>query len=332
MAHRVHPPQLGSWLHTVSLIVRPCWSAQRVDLPPACRPASPDATESVQGVRHPRTVVGVTSADNHRPRDASRVWAITALGLVVVLACLALGAWQLDRARTRDTPTTGGDPMAVPALPLADALPVDGRVSAGARPVAVTVTGRYDQDHQFTVPGREQGGTPATYVVTPLVPAQGKAVLVARGWLPYYPAQGQPGAPPAPLGDVTVTGWLVPSEPLEAATVDPLALPDGQVATVTAARLAGLVPYPIVDGYVGLVEEIVPEPTGPVGLVHYPTPNPLGGATGRGHRALVDAEPLLRLRVVVLRPRGGLDVGPGGQHRAPAGGGRRTGSSGSAHR
>ena len=156
--------------------------------------------------------------------------------------------------------------MAVAAVPLDGTVPADGRVSPGAQPVAVTVTGRYDLDHQVLVPGREQGGTPATYVVTPLIRADGKAVLVARGWLP---ADSSPaaGAPRAPIGAVTVTGWLAPSEPLDAGTADALALPEGQVASVTAARIAGLLPYPVVDGYVGLVAEqdaVVAQPGGAV--------------------------------------------------------------------
>jgi cytochrome oxidase assembly protein ShyY1 len=193
---------------------------------------------------------------------------------MAVLACVALGAWQFDRARTRDTPRTAGDPMAVAAVPLDSLVPADGRVSPGAQPVAVTVTGHYDQDHQILVPGREQGGTAATYVVTPLIPAQGKAVLVARGWFPADSSHAD-GAPGAPIGTVTVTGWLAPSEPLEAGTADPLAVPEGQVPSVTAARIAGLLPYPIVDGYVGLVDEQTAVSTQPVGPVLSATPNPL---------------------------------------------------------
>ena len=71
----------------------------------------------------------------------SRFWGTTVLAVLAVVACLALGAWQFDRARTRDTPTTAGDPMAVAAVPLESVVPADGRVLAGSQPVAVTVTG-----------------------------------------------------------------------------------------------------------------------------------------------------------------------------------------------
>ena len=195
------------------------------------------------------------------------MWGITAVaGLAVVVACLALGAWQFDRAKTRDTPVAAGDPMAVAPVPLGNVLPEDGRVAAGSPPVAVTVSGVYDREHQFVVPGRSQSGQAAVYVVTPLKVPSGESVLVARGWRPADPSGAEPAAPVPPGGNVTVTGWLVPSESLEAGTVDALALPEGQLATITAARVAGLLPYPISDGYVGLVGETRAPTSQPPGL------------------------------------------------------------------
>ncbi len=148
--------------------------------------------------------------------------------------------------------------MSVAAVPIQLVVPADGRVSPGAQPVAVTAAGRYDVAQQVLVPGREQGGVPATYVVTPLVPAPGQggtAVLVVRGWVPSGEVAAGPAALVPPSGDVVLTGWLVPSEPLEASLVDPLTLPQGQVATITAARIVGQLGYPVVDGFVGLVSE-----------------------------------------------------------------------------
>ena len=118
--------------------------------------------------------------------------------------------------------------------------------------MAVTVSGTYDGEHQFLVPGRSQSGQAAVYVVTPLKVADGRVgagrARVAAGGS----RAGLSRSAPAPSGGpVTVTGWLVPSESLEAGTVDALALPEGQLATITAARVAGLLPYPIIDGYVG---------------------------------------------------------------------------------
>ena len=212
--------------------------------------------------------------------------------------------------------------MAVAALPLESVVPADGRVLAGSQPVAVTVTGTYDRDHQLVVPGRVQGSSPADYVVTPLRTADGRAVLVVRGWQPAA-AGADVGVPPPPQGTMTVTGWLVPSESLDAGTVDALTLPAGQVATVTAARVAGLSPYPILDGYVGLVQEVGSPSTGLDGLGGCTRPCAAGSAAGERVGPVVGAEPLLRVRVVVLRPRRGVDVGAGAAHRTAEGDRRR---------
>jgi cytochrome oxidase assembly protein ShyY1 len=187
--------------------------------------------------------------------------------LLGVLACAGLGAWQYDRARTRDTPAAPGDPMDTAPVELAAAVPGDGRVPPGADPVAVTVTGTYDSAHQLIVPGRSVDDQPVAYVVTPLRPATGDAVLVVRGWV--RAGQVATGTPTPPDGEVTVTGWLAPSEPLEAATVDPLSLPAGQLASVSASRVLSQVPYPLVDGYVGLVAQ---DPAGMAAVTPLPVP------------------------------------------------------------
>jgi len=212
----------------------------------------------------------VTAEPRPSPWRTPRWWVTTALVLVGVLACVGLGAWQYDRARTRDTPQGPSDPMSVTPLELTAALPADGRVLPGSDPVAVAVRGTYDAEHQLLVPGRTQDAQPVSYVVTPLLMDDGRGVLVVRGWIP----EGSNESPAPPLGRVSVTGWLVHSEPLEAATVDPLSLPREQVATVTAARVLDLVPYPLVDGYVGLVSESSVA-DGPIGPVAFRAPAPL---------------------------------------------------------
>lgn len=206
------------------------------------------------------------------PWRTARWWGITVLALVGVLACAALGAWQYDRARTRDTPTGPTDPMAATPVALAEALSADGRVPPGSDPVGVTVTGRYDAAHTFLVPGRTIDGQSVGFAVTPLLRADAPAVLVVRGAVQDRPdGFGMETAPP-PTGEVTVTGWLVPPEPLEAGSVDQLALPSNQLATVTPARALAALGYPLVDGYVGLVQEVrdgkVLEPS----VQHVPVP------------------------------------------------------------
>ncbi|MEV6494900.1 SURF1 family protein, partial [Actinoplanes sp. NPDC051633] len=87
-------------------------------------------------------------------------------------------------------------------------------------------------------------------IVTPLVLADGTAVLVDRGWVP--PAEGgaiaAPVAAPPPSGQVTVVGQIHRSESKPA----PLERRDGRIDTrrLAVPRLAGEMPYPVYGAYV----------------------------------------------------------------------------------
>ncbi len=203
-----------------------------------------------------RTVTDMASATSQHtsPWRAGRWWATTVIAAAAIVVCVLLGAWQFDRAQTRNVADEPRDPMARAVVPLANAVPEGGRVFPGTQPRAVVVSGRYVPADQVEVPGRQQQGVDATYVVTPLLTTGGPAVLVLRGWVPAGTF-----VPPPTDEMVTVTGWLVPSEPLDAGTIEQLELSSGQLATVTSARIASAVRYPLVDGYVGLVEQSPPQ-------------------------------------------------------------------------
>lgn len=118
----------------------------------------------------------------------------------------------------------------------------------------VLITGRYLPDAEVVVRLRTVQGEPAYEVLVPLQLADGLTVLVDRGYL--RPADGLrvPAYPPAPAGEVTVTGRLRTDEP------DPqggaVVAQDGHrqvyavsTRTVSAATGVGLEP-----GYVQLVD------------------------------------------------------------------------------
>jgi len=100
--------------------------------------------------------------------------------LVVVLVCVRLGLWQLDRLqerRTRNAAIAGR--MALPPLTLDDA-PAD---TAGLLHRRVALRGRYDHEHDIVLAGRSRRGLPGVHLYAPLR-LDGGAVLVERGWLP----------------------------------------------------------------------------------------------------------------------------------------------------
>jgi len=189
-----------------------------------------------------------------------------ALALLAAVVFVALGVWQFDRARTVIAPVQAADPNAA-ALPLAGVLgnrpTVDGTVVGRL----VRVAGRWDAAAQVTVPGRVVGGRGGSWVVTPLRPPTGPSVLVVRGFVPDGVAAGTP-----PGGAVVVEGWLAASENL------PDARPpagSAQIAAVSVPVFVNRVPYPLLNGYVGLTRAVPATAAG--GLAPVPLP---GGGRG----------------------------------------------------
>ncbi|MGQ0674901.1 MAG: SURF1 family protein [Rhodospirillales bacterium] len=160
-------------------------------------------------------------------------WGLTLAYLAALGVLLALGTWQMDRMEwKRALIAERAQRLAVPPL----ALP-----AAVAEPRAldfrrVQAVGRFLNDRELYLGNRPRRGQPGYHVVTPLVRADGTAVLVNRGWVPLdrklpesradgqiegqTAVQGIARAPPAP-------GWFTPKNQ-EAANfwfhVDPQAM------------------------------------------------------------------------------------------------------------
>ncbi|MEU2613814.1 SURF1 family protein [Micromonospora sp. NPDC007271] len=188
-----------------------------------------------------------------------------ALTLVAAALMVFLGNWQLDRYRGRTAVNERIDAGASMApVPLREALPAPtgGPGSTGPAPAEqvtwskATATGRYDAANIVLVRGRTVDREVGYEVLTPLVLADGTAVLVDRGWIPPVPGGGataQPPVPAAPAGDVTVTGRVVPSES-GGGTVDRR---NGKLETrrISIARIASQLPYPVAGGYLLLDQQ-----------------------------------------------------------------------------
>ncbi|SCG59452.1 SURF1 family cytochrome oxidase biogenesis protein [Micromonospora inositola] len=188
-----------------------------------------------------------------------------ALTLVAAALMVFLGNWQLDRYRGRTAINERIDAGAtMPPAPLRDAMaaPTGGPGTAGPAPAdrltwtRATATGRYDPANVVLVRARTVDNTVGFEVLTPLVLADGTAVLVDRGWIPPAPGAGattQPQVPAAPTGEVTVTGRVLASES-GAGAVDRR---DGKLETrrIGVSRLARELPYPIHGGYLLLDQQ-----------------------------------------------------------------------------
>jgi cytochrome oxidase assembly protein ShyY1 len=175
-----------------------------------------------------------------------------ALTLAAATTMVFLGLWQLDRYHQRAEINARIDAgTSAPAVPLTQVLPPPpAPPSRHSEWTRVTVTGRYDPAHEILVRGRTVEGAVGFEVLTPLVLPDGRAVLVDRGWV--RPAASgaltAPDVPPAPSGDVTLSGRLRPPES-RGESPAPVA-GHLEIRRITPAAIAPALPYPIFNAYV----------------------------------------------------------------------------------
>ena len=188
-------------------------------------------------------------------RWAGLVVFVVALGVVFV----NLGQWQLDRLdqrRARNEAILANEKR--PVRPLAEVF---------TRPLTdadqwqrVEAQGTFDAEHQFVVRYRRNGGAEGYEVVTPLRTGVG-VVLVDRGFVEASSSQIPRVAPPPPTGEVTVIGHVRRNEQGRSAATTPV---DGQMRLVNSDAVAAVLSYPVLNGYIGLLE-VTPAQSG--GLV-----------------------------------------------------------------
>ena len=137
--------------------------------------------------------------------------------LVLVAAVLSvgltarLGVWQLDRAKQKlALQSQMQSRAALPVLAQADLA----RTAAQAQVQhyqPVRLQGRWLANHTVFLDNRQMDARQGFFVVTPLLLAQGDAVLVQRGWRPRDFNDRTALAPLAtPAGEVVVTGRIAP--------------------------------------------------------------------------------------------------------------------------
>ena len=184
--------------------------------------------------------------------------------LIAVPVFCTLGAWQLERATDKRELRERLDARwDAPAVPL-PARP-DWKALEHGR---VTLTGRYVDDREFTVGDRVRQGRRGLHVITPLQDADGRDLLVNRGWVA---APGDATEPPA--AEVTLTGRIALPQPpaLELGPAEPASepwrAPWSRLDPGAYARVAGVAPLPAV---------LLLDPDQPDGFVR-DWPRPTGG-------------------------------------------------------
>lgn len=177
--------------------------------------------------------------------------ALLLIALLTVPGCLWLAGWQFDRLNdAQDENSLIRTNAGAPAAPYGELSPVGSAVRPQDEYRAVTVTGRYDVEHQLYVRNRPRDGRQGFQVLTPVVTPAGPAALVDRGWI-VAPAGGEPAPPQTPTGTVTVTGYLRGTEAPRPADD----LPAAQVLRIDVPGIAAKLPYPVYGGYLELAEQ-----------------------------------------------------------------------------
>jgi len=177
------------------------------------------------------------------------------IAMAAIVLFVVLGLWQLDRhdeRRALDAKLTERIELDPVSFEQAMATPVD---ELELRLVAVS--GTYVPDEEVILQARSFSGRSGHNVVTPLVTADGTAVLINRGWVPID-IEGPPvvGAE-ALAGTVNITGVARKTEVRgNLGPVDPASGNLDRISRVDIDRLSSQVAAPLARFYLQLVEPV----------------------------------------------------------------------------
>lgn len=189
------------------------------------------------------------------------VWILShVLIAALVVSLIGLGLWQRSRYyEEKDKADRLEQKARAEAVPLDDVVSIDdgtADVPESERYTRVIVTGTYDAAAEVAILNRSQGGAPGAWVLTPLVQADGTAVPVVRGWIPFDAAgEERPPFPDSepPTGPVTVTGNLQLTQ--ERGSIGSVDADDGtltSLARVDLDRFEQQLPYELEPAWVVL--------------------------------------------------------------------------------
>ncbi|MFD0154997.1 SURF1 family cytochrome oxidase biogenesis protein [Streptomyces sp. NPDC055721] len=194
----------------------------------------------------------------------SRQWVIlTLIVLALIPTMIELGFWQFHRHERRVAQNALiADNLKAKPVPVEELTSPGHTVPRADYWRQATATGTFDTTHEVVVRRRTNADDRiGVLVLTPLVLRDGRVVLVNRGWVPAAAEQSAyPVVPPAPKGEVTVTGRLKADETTGASGIKDLkGLPDRQVMLINSEQQAALIGREVLGGY---LEQITPESPG----------------------------------------------------------------------
>ncbi|MFJ9548573.1 SURF1 family cytochrome oxidase biogenesis protein [Streptomyces erythrochromogenes] len=189
----------------------------------------------------------------------TRQWVcLTLMALVLIPVMIKLGFWQYHRHvhRVAQNQLIEANLRAKP-VPMTEVTSPGHKVPRADFWRAVTATGTYDSAHEVVVRLRTSNDDKVGFhVLTPLVLADGRVVLVDRGWVAGGgDPRAYPPVPAAPTGEVTVTGRLKADETSGGSGIkDRKGLPDRQVMLIDSEQQAESLGRPVLGGYLELTD------------------------------------------------------------------------------
>lgn len=178
------------------------------------------------------------------------------VGILVAGVCIFAGMWQLERLDQRRA--FNGQVranMSAPVQPAQAIIPPGGSLDEALQWRRVSFSGGYDLANQILIRGRYFQGRYGYEVVTPLV-GEKVALLVDRGWVPAgESATDVPDVPNPPVGPVTVVGRLRAKDTNLGPQGAIIGLPTRAANLIDPAAIAKELPYPVLAGYVELIEQ-----------------------------------------------------------------------------
>jgi surfeit locus 1 family protein len=187
-----------------------------------------------------------------------RTAVLTAITVVIVITCIRLGFWQLDRLHGREAAN-----VAIAAAEASPPRPLPAMLAATNDPTSLrfrptVATGTYDPAHEVLLYGRSSiEGEPGDQVLTPLRLPDGTGLVVDRGWIPIDQGVPVTGDAAAPTGTVTVAGVLFPPDALTVPTG--AASPVERITKVDLGQIGAQLPYPIAPIYLLLQTQRPPQ-------------------------------------------------------------------------
>lgn len=177
--------------------------------------------------------------------------------VVIAIVFINLGFWQLGRLEDRQLENQIAESRnAAAPEDLGTLVAAVGDDLESLQYRRATVTGTYETDHELLTRNQVYRDQAGFHVVTPLLTSDGEAVLVNRGWIPLLLDTPPITEAAPPSGEVTVTGWINPTQTRPAlGPTDPTGEMLDVMSRINIDRIQQQIPFELAPVYLVLEGE-----------------------------------------------------------------------------